>query len=153
MKSGATFSTDSNGKEMVDRVLNKRGPSYPSPYNISEPVAGNYYPVNAIAAIDDGDVEFAVVVDASLGGASLKSGSLEFMVHRRLQADDNRGVRGPARRTDAFFSKPEARAAGVLDRISRSQPRDSSRSRGVALRLWSFRGTIPRGSCRRSRSR
>jgi len=99
VKSGATFSTDSNGKEMVDRVLNKRGPSYPSPYNISEPVAGNYYPVNAIAAIDDGDVEFAVVVDASLGGASLKSGSLEFMVHRRLQADDNRGVQEPLNET------------------------------------------------------
>jgi alpha-mannosidase len=32
---------------MLKRVYNKRGPSYPSPYKISEPVAGNYYPVTA----------------------------------------------------------------------------------------------------------
>ena len=43
-----------------------RGPSYPSPYKISEPVAGNYYPVNALASISDDCVEFDVIVDTSL---------------------------------------------------------------------------------------
>ena len=33
--------TDSNGREMVKRQRNARGPSYP-PYQIGEPVAGNY---------------------------------------------------------------------------------------------------------------
>ena len=61
--------------------------------------AGNYYPVNALMALDDGEVEFCVVVDASLGGASLQDGALEFMVHRRLQADDNRGVQEPLNET------------------------------------------------------
>jgi alpha-mannosidase len=83
----------------VKRVRDERGPSYPSSYKISEPVAGNYYPVNALASISDDCVEFDVVVDTSLGGASLSSGSLEFMVHRRLQEDDNRGVQEPLNET------------------------------------------------------
>ena len=97
--SNDVFYTDSNGRETVKRVRDKRGPSYPKSYKISEPVAGNYYPVNALATISDNNVEFAVVVDTSLGGASLASGSLEFMVHRRLQADDNRGVQEPLNET------------------------------------------------------
>ena len=40
LKSNGAWYTDSNGKEMVRRVYNKRGPTYPVPYNISEPVAG-----------------------------------------------------------------------------------------------------------------
>jgi hypothetical protein len=39
--STGTFYTDSNGREMVKRQRNARGPSYP-PYVIGEPVAGNY---------------------------------------------------------------------------------------------------------------
>ena len=35
----------------------------------------------------------------ALSKASLKDGSLEFMVHRRLQADDNRGVQEPLNET------------------------------------------------------
>eukprot|EP00045_Choanoeca_perplexa_P017606 m.259200 g.259200 ORF g.259200 m.259200 type:complete len:1088 (-) comp17585_c0_seq4:4855-8118(-) len=95
------FSADSNAREMVERAYNKRGPAYPSPYQISEPVAGNYYPVNAILAMEDKaqDMGFSVVVDRSLGGASLDSGSLELMVHRRTQADDSRGVGQPMNET------------------------------------------------------
>ena len=42
----AVFYTDSNAREMVKRVFNARGPSYPT-LNVTEPVAGNYYPVRA----------------------------------------------------------------------------------------------------------
>ena len=49
--SSGTYATDSNGREMVQRAFNKRGAAYPSPYNISEPVAGNYYPVNAMLGL------------------------------------------------------------------------------------------------------
>ena len=80
---------------MVKRVYNKRGPSYPHPYNISEPVAGNYYPVNAMIALDDGKASMAVLTDVSQGGASLQDGQLELMVHRRVQMDDSRGVQEP----------------------------------------------------------
>lgn len=99
LKSAKTFYTDSNGKEMVKRVVDKRGPSYPQPFNISEPIAGNYYPVNALMSLDDGAVELAVIIDASQGGASLNDGELEFMVHRRIQADDSRGVEEPLNET------------------------------------------------------
>ena len=84
--------TDSNGKEMILREYNKRGPSYPKPYKISEPVAGNFYPVNALMSMDDGENELAVLTDVSQAGASLADGELEFLVHRRLQDDDHRGV-------------------------------------------------------------
>jgi hypothetical protein len=99
LASQSTWYTDSNGKEMVKRVYNKRGPSYPSHYNISEPVAGNYYPVNAMMALDDGTNELAVLTDAAQGGASLANGELEFMVHRRIQQDDSRGVQEPLNET------------------------------------------------------
>ena len=99
LKSAGTFYTDSNGKEMVKRVYNQRGPSYPHPYNISEPVAGNYYPVNALISLDDGTHELTVLTDVSQAGASLADGSLELMVHRRLQDDDSRGVQEPLNET------------------------------------------------------
>jgi alpha-mannosidase len=99
LASKETFYTDSNGKEMVKRVYNKRGPTYPNPYKISEPVAGNYYPVNALMSLDDGTNELAVLTDVSMGGASLADGELEFMVHRRIQDDDSRGVQEPLNET------------------------------------------------------
>jgi alpha-mannosidase len=97
--SKGTFYTDSNGKEMVKRQYNKRGPSYPSPYKISEEVAGNYYPVNAMMTLDDGATELAILTDVSMGGASLADGSLELMVHRRVLMDDRRGVQEPLNET------------------------------------------------------
>jgi alpha-mannosidase len=99
LASQGTWYTDSNGKEMVKRVYNKRGPSYPHTYNISEPVAGNYYPVNAMMSLDDGTHELAVLTDVSQAGASLADGGLEFMVHRRVQDDDSRGVQEPLNET------------------------------------------------------
>lgn len=58
---------------------------------VTEPVAGNYYPCTAAAFIKDQDAQLSVVVDRSQGVASLKSGELEFMVHRRTLYDDARG--------------------------------------------------------------
>jgi alpha-mannosidase len=96
--SHGTFFTDSNGREMVKRQRNARGPSYP-PYVIGEPVAGNYYPVNSMMSLDDGKTEMTVVTDVSMGGSSMADGSLELMVHRRCQADDSRGVQEPLNET------------------------------------------------------
>eukprot|EP00729_Bicosta_minor_P002033 gene2033-12011_t len=58
LHSDSKFYTDSNGREMLKRVRNERGPSYPK-LNVSEPVAGNYYPVNAMITLDDGEMEMA----------------------------------------------------------------------------------------------
>ena len=98
IQSDKTFYTDSNGREMMKRVYNKRGPSYP-PLQVNEPIAGNYYPVNSMISIDDGKASVAVVVDTTVGGASLQDGAIELMVHRRIQVDDSRGVQEPLNET------------------------------------------------------
>jgi alpha-mannosidase len=100
LASKGAFYTDANGREMVKRVYNQRGPSYP-PLTVNEPVAGNYYPVNTMIAVQDTDrkEELVVLTDVSQGGASLASGELELMVHRRIQVDDRRGVQEPLNET------------------------------------------------------
>lgn len=60
------FYTDSNGREMLRRVRNER-PTWK--WDATEPVAGNYYPLTAAAAIKDAGTgaEFAVLVDRAQG--------------------------------------------------------------------------------------
>merc|ERR1719440_2705306 len=45
------------------------------------------------------DAEFVVLTDVTQGGSSLADGSLELMVHRRVQQDDHRGVQEPLNET------------------------------------------------------
>lgn len=86
------ISTDSNGREFLERIYD-----YRATWNLSnaEPVAGNYYPSNAAAFIRDDDSQFSLIVDRSVGVASLAEGELEVMIHRRLLVDDSRGVGEP----------------------------------------------------------
>ena len=93
LASASTFVADANGRETVTRVRDARGSSYP-PLNISEPVAGNYYPINSFVGIEDAQTNrgLAVLTDRTQGGSSIQDGSLELMVHRRTVADDSRGV-------------------------------------------------------------
>ena len=81
--------TDSNGREFQKRVR-----SFRPTWNLTEHefVAGNYYPVNAASYMEDDQASVAIVTDRSQGVGSLADGSLEFMVHRRMIARDNRGV-------------------------------------------------------------
>ena len=91
LASNATWWTDANGREMQERIRNYR---QTWTLNNTEPVAGNYYPVNSRIFIQDKqkDLQFTVLTDRSQGGSSLKDGSVEIMVHRRLLVDDARGV-------------------------------------------------------------
>ena len=116
--SNGTVYTDSNGREFMRRVYNER-PSWP--LEVTQPVAGNYYPVNAAIYIEDDDAQLAIVVDRSEGGASLASGEVEMMVQRRLLADDSRGVGEPLNETTGITSyasdDPAARLGpGVVTR-------------------------------------
>jgi len=86
------FYTDSNGREILERRRDYR-PTWK--LNQTEPVAGNYYPVNSRIYIRDGKMQLTVLTDRSQGGSSLKDGSVELMVHRRLLKDDGRGVGEP----------------------------------------------------------
>jgi alpha-mannosidase len=93
LRSAGRWSADSNGREMIERVRDARGPAYP-PLVISEPIAGNYYPVNSLMSLTDDadDVEMAVAIDTSVGGTSMVDGQLELMVHRRLQHAQRGGL-------------------------------------------------------------
>lgn len=88
--------TDSNGREFQQRILNYR-PTYD--LDVNEPVAGNYYPMNAAAYIKDDKKQLSLVTDRSQGVASLHSGEMEVMVQRRGLVDDSRGVGEPLNET------------------------------------------------------
>ncbi|KAK8362025.1 hypothetical protein V6Z11_A03G076100 [Gossypium hirsutum] len=89
MKTSKTFYTDSSGRDFLERIRN-----YRKDWNldVNQPVAGNYYPINLGMYVKDDDKELSVLVDRSMGGASIKDGELELMLHRRLLHDDGRGV-------------------------------------------------------------
>nr|XP_012645942.1 lysosomal alpha-mannosidase isoform X1 [Microcebus murinus] len=92
LETGEVFYTDSNGREILERRRDYR-PTWT--LEQTEPVAGNYYPVNTRIYITDGQVQLTVLTDRSQGGSSLQKGSLELMVHRKLVRDDGRGVDEP----------------------------------------------------------
>ncbi|KAL3876582.1 hypothetical protein ACJMK2_034416 [Sinanodonta woodiana] len=100
LKTDKTFYTDANGREILKRVLDYRETW---PFNQTEIVAGNYYPVNSRIYIQDvtQNVQLTVLTDRSEGGSSLSDGSLELMVHRRVLNDDSLGVGEPLNETGA----------------------------------------------------
>jgi hypothetical protein len=91
------FYTDANGREFQRRIRSSR-----PTWNLTEhqPIAGNYYPINAAIYIEDDNKSLAVVTDRSQGGSSLTDGAIEIMVQRRTLADDARGVGEPLNETD-----------------------------------------------------
>ena len=99
--SRGTFYTDSNAREFVRRSRGSR-PTWD--LRETQPVAGNYYPVNAAVYLEDDRASLSVSVDRSQGGSSLTDGALELMVHRRTLGDDGRGVGEPMNETDAGMS-------------------------------------------------
>eukprot|EP01016_Furgasonia_blochmanni_P020637 TRINITY_DN2303_c0_g1_i16.p1 TRINITY_DN2303_c0_g1~~TRINITY_DN2303_c0_g1_i16.p1 ORF type:complete len:874 (-),score=283.75 TRINITY_DN2303_c0_g1_i16:239-2860(-) len=95
------FYTDSNGMEMQKRQINKRETWE---LNVTQPVAGNYYPINSAIKIADakGDDPASMIVlnDRPQGGSALNDGEVEFMIQRRILEDDARGVEEPLNETD-----------------------------------------------------
>ncbi|KAI3784614.1 hypothetical protein L1987_43716 [Smallanthus sonchifolius] len=88
-KTNKTFYIDSNGRDFIKRVRDFRTDW---DLQINEPVAGNYYPINLGAYVEDGTMELSVLVDRAVGGSSLVDGQIELMLHRRLLFDDVKGV-------------------------------------------------------------
>ncbi|XP_015365919.1 PREDICTED: lysosomal alpha-mannosidase isoform X1 [Diuraphis noxia] len=85
-----TFYTDSNGREMMKRILNYR-PSFTLKENV-ENVSGNYYPITSRISLTNQKTRFSILNDRSQGGSSLQDGEIELMVHRRILHDDAFGV-------------------------------------------------------------
>ncbi|XP_046352340.2 lysosomal alpha-mannosidase-like [Haliotis rufescens] len=86
--------TDSNGREMIQRRLDKR-----ETWNltVTSPISGNYYPVTGRIALQDQGTkaQLTVLTDRCQGGASIKDGEMELLVHRRTFKDDDLGVQEP----------------------------------------------------------
>mmetsp|Transcript_26067 Transcript_26067/g.85678 ORF Transcript_26067/g.85678 Transcript_26067/m.85678 type:complete len:990 (+) Transcript_26067:4-2973(+) len=95
--SGEVFWTDANALELQKRVRDHRNTWT---LDVTEPVAGNFYPALARAVLTDDEAEVAVVIDRAQAVASLASGEIEAVVHRRLLVDDSRGVGEALNETD-----------------------------------------------------
>ncbi|XP_042519982.1 probable alpha-mannosidase At5g13980 isoform X1 [Macadamia integrifolia] len=89
MDTNKTFYTDSNGRDFIKRIRDYRTDW---DLQVSQPIAGNYYPINLGIYMVDNRTEFSVLVDRSVGGSSMVDGQVELMLHRRLLHDDSRGV-------------------------------------------------------------
>ncbi|XP_039250452.2 lysosomal alpha-mannosidase-like [Styela clava] len=99
LQTNGEFYTDANGREILKRKKDFR-PTWT--LNQSEPVAGNYYPVNSRIYTNDTKTQFTILTDRSQGGSSLFNGTLELMMHRRLFGDDAKGVGEPLNETGQF---------------------------------------------------
>ena len=75
LKSGDTYWTDSNGREFIKRRVNYR-PTWN--LTVTQPVAGNYYPADIGAYLDDSKSMMYVFNDRAQGVASLHQGQLEL---------------------------------------------------------------------------
>ena len=136
--SQATFFTDSNGRQLLERVRNFR-PTWK--LNVTEPVSGNYYPVNSRIGVkqSNNNAQLTVLTDRSQGGTSMHDGEVELMLHRRLLYDDAFGV-GEALNESAYgqglvvrgkhwvqVSPPEYRFAGSLPFPHKAAPMSDCR--------------------------
>jgi len=110
IRSNSVWFTDSNGREFQTRKRNYR-PTWN--LTVTEPVAGNYYPINAAAFLRDSATQLSVLNDRSQGVSSMNDGELEIMIHRRLLQDDGRGVGEPLNETDGIRPYPNPDRIGT----------------------------------------
>ncbi|GAU90007.1 hypothetical protein RvY_02489 [Ramazzottius varieornatus] len=82
--SGKSFVTDLNGFHLIRRKMHSK-----------LHIQGNLYPMPAAAYIEDAEHRFTLLTKQPLGVASFSSGSLEVILDRRLDQDDNRGMGEP----------------------------------------------------------
>ncbi|XP_055937632.1 lysosomal alpha-mannosidase-like [Argiope bruennichi] len=91
LENNGIFYTDSNARETIKRA---RDHQENFPWNITEKIAGNYYPVTSWIYIRDEarNLQLSLLTDRCEGGGSIVDGSIELMLHRRLLFDDGYGV-------------------------------------------------------------
>ncbi|KMS96428.1 hypothetical protein BVRB_9g225280 [Beta vulgaris subsp. vulgaris] len=67
MKTNRTFYTDSNGRDFIKRIRDNRADR---DLKVSQPIVGNYYPINLGIYMEDGNNELSVLVDRAVGGSA-----------------------------------------------------------------------------------
>ena len=106
LKSEGRWLTDSNGRELLERIRNYR-PDYKAAtarYS-GEPQASNMHPIQTAIAVRQaqaGGAQLTVTPDRSQAGTSLVDGQLELLVHRRLLADDGEGAGEALNETESY---------------------------------------------------
>jgi hypothetical protein len=92
------WKSDSNCRDMILRVRNFR-PSWNA--SIEEPIAANFAPITCSIETTDTTQGLTLFVtnDRAQAGGSIIDGSIELLIHRRLLADDQRGVGEPLNET------------------------------------------------------
>lgn len=81
IKSGSVFYTDQNGFQVMKR---RRFSSFP--------IEANYYPATSAVFVEDDRHRVSLLMLQPCGASSQGEGSLEVMLDRRMQTDDNRGL-------------------------------------------------------------
>uniref|UniRef100_A0A0P5S8D1 Alpha-mannosidase n=1 Tax=Daphnia magna TaxID=35525 RepID=A0A0P5S8D1_9CRUS len=81
LDSGTAFYSDLNGLQMTRREKWEQ-----------LPLQAQFYPMPAMAYIEDSTTRITLATKQPLGVASLSPGQLEVMLDRRLNQDDNRGL-------------------------------------------------------------
>uniref|UniRef100_A0AAR2J2A3 Lysosomal alpha-mannosidase n=1 Tax=Pygocentrus nattereri TaxID=42514 RepID=A0AAR2J2A3_PYGNA len=144
ISSAGYFYSDSNGREVLERRKDYR-PTWD--LTQTEPIAGNYYPINSRAFIKDGKAQLTVVTERSQGVSSIYNGSLEIMLHRRLLRDDYRGVGEPLSEPGEFGNGLVVRGRLLLTLTPPETAADSHRplAQGLVLQpLLSFQEGAPK---------
>ena len=131
-KTDNTFYTDANGRQIVKRVKDHRETWQ---YSGTEPVAGNYYPVNSRIFVRDEKqgMQLTVLTDRTQGGSGLSDGTIELMIHRRLLHDDGFGV-------DEALNEPGFDKKGLIvrgkHRLFLSKISEAKLHRDLALSMY-----------------
>lgn len=97
------FFTDSNGREMIHRKRDSR-----ETWNlvVNEPIAGNFYPINAKIVLGESNKRLAILTDRSQGGSSMVDGTVEIMVRKLVVTFINLVCINALLRMDQTMTKP-----------------------------------------------
>ncbi|PRP87825.1 hypothetical protein PROFUN_04299 [Planoprotostelium fungivorum] len=120
--------TDDNGLEVLKRSYTCGHP---------EPESVNYYPTAQRRVVDGENLN--VLSDASHGVASLSDGQMEMMMHRRCDADDQKGVGQVLDDVTPVQTKLRL-SLGNFDESSRIQRRETIAQQNRLVVVPTFRG-------------
>ncbi|CAB3234737.1 unnamed protein product [Arctia plantaginis] len=88
LQNNGVFYTDSNGRQTIKRIKNKR---YTHQMVYTDDISANIYPITSKVYIEDTNknIRFSIFPDRGEGCTSLDEGEIDVMVHRRLAIDNN----------------------------------------------------------------